>query len=478
MTYNILIVDDDRDFVGSVKAALKSFNVTAAFSINEANKIITENFDLILLDLVFDESKPDDMQGLDYIPSLLEKYPELQIVVMTKHISIETAVSAIKEGAKDFLDKGKLDWIEWKNRLENYSKNSARIRELKKRTVELELTYDETEIQGISKEIAFVKTRLQDLALNSSDVTLFLQGETGTGKNLAVKYFRKYSTRRNKAYKEFSLFELSDTLIESELFGHVKGAFTGAQNERMGLFEEANGGILFLDEIGDYDLRTQKKIMRFIEEKEITPVGGTQSKKLDIQLLMATNQDIPRLIAEGKFREDLYQRINKIKIELPPLKNRKSDITILADYFFHHFRVKEKTNLKSISPEVIEIFETYEWPGNIRELHSVIWDACTKARLLKDTVLETKHVREEIICTLTNTESKAKNFNLNSKKAMIELEEIEKLLGKTFGNKTKTAEMLLLSLDQLRYKVVKYSKTHPDLFQELQNIKKYYKVSL
>ncbi len=471
-TYKILVADDNKLFLDSVVTALKTFHVVTASTVDLTNKNLSNDLDLVLLDLVFDDNHPDDLQGMHILKYIHEKYPELQVIIMTNYTSTDITVQAIKAGAADFLNKKELNWAEWKIRLENYCKNSARIRQLTEKNKELESKYSDSEIIGISNEIDFVRRRLKDLAQHSDDVPIFITGETGTGKNLAVKYYRKYSSRKYRPYKEFSITELSETVLESELFGHVKGSFTGATQDKKGLFEEANGGILFLDEIGDYDLKIQTKIMRFIENKTITPVGSTQSKVLDVQLIMATNQDILKLIKEGKFREDLYQRINRVRIELPPLREKKEDIKYLTNYFFNHFKEKEKTNLKSIDPEVYDIFERYSWPGNVRELQSVIWDGCTKARLYKDKILLLKHLRKEISKEDNIIEdNKSSSYeNIEIRKALLELEEIEKVLETTNGKKSEAAKMLNLSLDQLRYRIktlLKNNKIEVDFYPHI-----------
>lgn len=477
MTYNILVIDDDQQFVKSVQAVLKKFRVIPAFSTNEAKNKLNPQIDLVLLDLVFDENNPDYLEGLDFLPYIRQMCPDTQVIIMTNYPSKDKIVTSIKSGAEDFFLKKELEWTEWEKRIENYCRNSRRIRELKAKTVELE-KHDGSEIIGISDEIDFVKRKLKDIAEYSDDISIFIQGETGTGKNLAVKFFRKYSRRKDKPFKEFSIVELSTTVLESELFGHVKGAFTGADKDKIGLFEAADNGILFLDEIGDYDLNTQVKIMRFLENKTIIPVGSTQSKKLDLQLIMATNKNIPLMISAGKFREDFYQRINRVKIELPPLRERKKDIKLLTDYFFDHFRIKEKTNLKAISDEVYEVLHGYHWPGNIRELQSVIWEACGNARLYNEIILLTKHLRKELLTGKREQIHCYESNNLVVKKSKInaelELQEIDTALAKTYGQKSVAAKLIGLDSDQVRYRVLKYFQIEPDLVKKYDQIIKYY----
>jgi transcriptional regulator with PAS, ATPase and Fis domain len=283
--------------------------------------------------------------------------------------------------------------------------------------------------------------------------------------------------RNKEPYREFSILELSESLIESELFGHVKGAFTGASSDKKGLFELADRGILFLDEIGDYDQKIQAKVLRFLDDKTVTPVGSGNTKQLDVQLILASNQEISALIREKKFREDLYQRINKVRIELPPLRERREDIEMLATYFFNHFRDAEKTKLISVDPEVYEIFNKYSWPGNIRELQSVIWDACTKARLHGDTRMKVSHLKKELtenILRLNTTHSDDYSLSYKEKRVMVELEAIDMALDKCVGRKNVASEKLRITPDQMRYKVLKYNRLYPSLIQRYQNIVNYY----
>ncbi len=473
--YRILVVDDNESFLSSAKLVLKSFQVITSNSIASAKVNLSNDLDLILLDLVFDDTHPDELQGIEFLGFIKGNFPNLQIIIMTNYSSTDITVKAIKAGATDFLNKKELDWIEWKVRIENYCNISLKIKELEQKNKDLQGKYDLTEIMGVSNEIEYVRNRLKDLALNSPDISILLTGETGTGKNLAAKYFQKYSVRKNNSFVEFSIFELSESLMESELFGHVKGAFTGATQDKKGLLEEADHGIILLDEIGDYDLRIQKKIMRFLEEKVITRVGSSKRTSVDVQLILATNQNIPELIEEGKFREDLYHRINRVNIHIPPLRERKDDIIFLTDYFFQYFNAKEKTNLNRISADVYTAFNEYKWPGNIRELQSVVWDACTRARLCNDKVLNIQHIRAEIFAMDRSKEVIVNTFSeIKGKQAFIELEEIEAALKITFGNKTEVAKMLNLSLDSLRYIITKYKKKQPEQLKKFPCICKYY----
>lgn len=477
----LLIIDDNKAFTESVAFALNDFQVVQHNAPEDVNGLRAIMPDLILLDLVFDDRFPEIQQGLEMIPKLNERCPDVPVVVLTNYPSIETTVKAIKAGATDFLNKGDLNWNEWRIRLMNYALNAIRIRTLQQRNAELEQCHDGVDLMGVSPETEFLRRRLQDLAQHSNDAVVFLTGETGTGKNHAARYFRKHSPRATASYQEFSILELTESLIESELFGHVKGAFTGATQMKRGLFEEADGGILFLDEIGDYDLKIQSKILRFIDEKVITPVGSGKSRQLNLQLILASNQDIPSLIREKRFREDLYQRINRIRVEILPLRERREDIPLLADHFFVHFRTREKTRLVSMAPAVYEIFLNYPWPGNIRELQSAIWDACTTARLYGDTMLLPKHLKRELmdsepISVAVNGGENLQAFSSHGTKiARIELDSIEAALRKANGRKSDAAAILGINVDQLRYKISKFKKCFPDIIRSYQAICKAYK---
>ena len=474
MKYTLLLVDDDLEFRESAHYALSRFNYIPASSIEEAEqKLIVTQVDLILLDLVFDESRADELQGLKFLPELKMQYPDLPVIVMTGYSSTDKAVQAIKLGAEDYFNKKDLVWSDWIDKIINYCKKYQKIKNLEQRQAQLESLIDDSMMIGESQAMQFLKLKLKDLAQNSSDVSIFLEGETGTGKNLAVRYFRRHSHRTKKPYQEVSIYELSPTVLESELFGHVKGAFTGAGEDKTGLFESAEGGLLFLDEIGDYSLAIQSKIMRFIEDKTISPVGSTQKKRLDLQLIMATNRNLPAMVSAGDFRSDLYQRINRVKIRLPALSERKEDIPLLAQHFFEFFRIKEKTNLDSIADTAMEVLMTYNWPGNVRELQSVIWEACTNARLYNDSILLPKHLRHDL--HIEPGQQVKTDLGFQERSADMELSAIDAALKETRGNKSEAAKLLGLNSDNLRYRIiVKYQHRMQTNFEPYKFIMKYY----
>ncbi len=454
--YKILIADDNKQFVHSVVISLRNFEVICAYTPDELIKNLNSEIDLVMLDLVFDESQPEKIQGLDLLKTIKEKYNELPVIIMTNYASIDKSVTAIKSGAKDFVNKGRLDWSEWENRILNYCSDYRKIKNLE---IAVAKSDNEPVIIGSSLETKLLKMRLIDFATKSRDSSILITGETGTGKNLAVQYFRYYSPRKNAPYQEFSIMEKSETILESELFGHKKGSFTGANSDKKGLFEAADNGIIFLDEIGDYSLSIQSKILKFLENKTITPVGSTKSKKLNVQLIMATNKNLLGMIKKGQFREDLFYRINSLSVDILPLRKRKEDIKDLFNHFFEYYRKKENTNLQAISSDVYDLLTNYLWPGNTRELQSIILKACSDARLFNDHQLKKEHFTRYLF----NNEPQNSSItfeNYVEKMETIKLEMVNKALEQTYGQKGKAALLLKYKTGDHLYKdLIKYKGT-------------------
>lgn len=478
MKFTLLIIDDSAWFVESAISALsRKFTVRSADSPEDAKIKLDNSVDLVLLDLVFNEDKPDLLQGMEFIPYVKGKYPDLPVIVMTNYSSTDKAVEAIKLGAEDFFNKKDLLWSDWIDKISNYCKKYQRIRDLEKQKEELESRIFGTSIIGISDVIKTLRKQLITKAQRSSDMPIVLVGETGTGKNLAANFFHLHSLRKNGPLIEFSIYELSPSVLESDLFGCVKGAFTGATENKIGKLEAANGGTLFFDEISDYDLHIQAKIMRFIENKTIIPVGGTKAKALDIQIILATNQDLMQLRDAGKLRNDLYQRIWPFTIKIPPLRERLEDIEELANYFFEYYRSQDKTFVQSISDEVIQLFKNYSWPGNVRELRNVIQNAIEDARQNHDTMITVKNVREEIQEKIIEKNNVYHDDETDLKKltAIDQLKRIDDALAETLGQKEKAANMLGINADSLRYRVKSIFQKYPGLTGEFGNISKYYK---
>ena len=364
----ILIVDDED----SVRSACKKILEAQGFEIFEANTggaalkmMEQENIDVVLLDVIL-----PDCSGVDILPEIKNRFGDLQVIVMTAFGSIDLAIKSLKNGAYDFLTKPFADFEAISHTVGEAYEKKRLIEKTRRLENALFDKYSFSNIVGASREMKKVFTAIQDVAYSSS--TVLVQGDSGTGKELVAKAIHYNSPRKNKELVAFNCSALTGSLIDSELFGHVKGSFTGAIGDKMGLFEAANNSTIFLDEIGDMPLESQIRLLRVLQEGELKPVGSNSSKKVNVRVIAASNRNLKELVEQKKFREDLYYRLSVIVINLPSLSSRKEDIPILAYYFLKKYNEKNQKNIKHISPEVMQILESYNWEGNVRELENVI----------------------------------------------------------------------------------------------------------
>ncbi|MCH2102166.1 MAG: sigma-54 dependent transcriptional regulator [Planctomycetes bacterium] len=363
----ILVVEDDRPHAEALEAVLEGegYEVELADSTDAAlDRLRARPFDVVLTDLVL-----GGRDGLELLREARLMLPELSIFLITGHASVETAVSAMREGAADYLTKPV-----------NPAELRARLaRELEKRELaadnqalraELDTRFGLEGLVGNAPPMRRVYEVLRQVG--PTDATVMLLGESGTGKELMARACHRLSPRSKRRFVAINCAALSDTLIESELFGHVKGAFTGAHSAKEGKFRYAHGGTLFLDEIGDMPLPTQAKLLRVLEEGRVTPVGADESKEVDVRIIAATNLDLMQRVLEGKFRQDLYYRLAVVAVELPALRDRLEDLPLLSDAFRRDFAEKHGKQVQAVSEEVIERFREHSWPGNVRELRNAI----------------------------------------------------------------------------------------------------------
>ncbi|HHS13857.1 MAG TPA: sigma-54-dependent Fis family transcriptional regulator [bacterium] len=367
--WTVLIVDDEKNTRRLIEEILKSERqyevLQAANGMACLKKLQEESVDLVLLDL--------QMPGIDGIETLKEVhkiYPRLPVIIMTAHGTVEKAVSSMKLGAYDFITKpftSERVKVTVKNALEA----CALEYEVKSLRSELEKKFTFENIVGQSGVMQNVFRDIDKVI--DSNVTVLIQGESGTGKELFARAIHNRSqARRSHPFVAVNCTAIPESLLESELFGHEKGAFTGASSRRVGKFESANGGTVFLDEIGDMSLSTQAKILRVLQEREFERVGGNTLVKVDIRLISATNTDLDRKVREGSFREDLFYRISVFPIKLPALRQRREDIPLLAAHFIEQFARKEKKEIQSMTPDALRSLMNYHWPGNVRELENII----------------------------------------------------------------------------------------------------------
>lgn len=355
----VLIIDDEAAIRESISNILSDENISSktAKSLEEAKKILTkEYFPVILLDIWL-----EDGSGIDFIDTIKEISPNSSIVMITGHGGIELAVQSIKKGAFDFLEKP-LSIEKLLNVVEKAHKEH-----IKNKLTNIESKDD---IIGESPAIKRLKEEIKKVAKSNANIVIF--GENGTGKELVAKNIHQLSYRKDKPFVDINCAAIPDELIESELFGYEKGAFTGALSRKAGKLEIANEGTIFLDEIGDMSLKAQAKLLRAIETKSFHRLGGLQKIDVDVRFICASNKDLKKLIEQGLFREDLYYRLAVITLEVPPLRERGYDIIILAEYFLDKFCQENKTKPKKLTEEAKEALLEYNWPGNVRELKNLM----------------------------------------------------------------------------------------------------------
>jgi len=363
---SVLVVDDEVGARESLKMILKNdYEVFSAKDAEEAFQQIKKHSpDVILLDIIL-----PDLDGLKVLERIKQNEPDMVVIMITATKTVKTAVEAMKLGAYDYVTKP-FDIDELRLIISRSLSTKALEQEVKYRREEMDKDFDFRNIIGKSKSMKDIFKVVKQIADSKS--TALIMGESGTGKELISRAIHYNSNRKNYPFVTINCAAIPETLIESELFGHEKGAFTNAIEKKLGRFELAHQGTLFLDEIGELSLATQAKILRFLEEREFNRVGGSKTIKVDVRLITATNKDLNQLIKTGGFREDLYYRINVVPIVIPPLRERKEDIPLLVDHFINKFGAENNRNVKGISKEALEIMVQYQWPGNIRELENLI----------------------------------------------------------------------------------------------------------
>jgi len=446
----ILVVDDDKAHVTTLKVLLETwgYKVSSASDGDEAVSIVKNKFfDLILMDI-----KMIKMNGIEALKKIKDYNPAIPIIMMTAYSSVESAVEAMKSGAYDYLIKP-LDFDALKITIERALEHVNLKEENKKLKEVLGENFNFNNIIGKSEGI---KRLLEKLAMVApSDANVLITGESGTGKELIARAIHLNSNRKDGPFVAVNCAALTETLLESELFGHEKGAFTGADRKRKGRFVRANRGTLFLDEVGEMPITIQPKLLRAIQEGEINPLGSDKIVKVDVRIIAATNRNLEEEINRGNFREDLYYRLNVVNLHIPPLRDRTEDIPILAEHFLHIYVPKNKKDIKGISAQAMDLLLKYRWPGNVRELENAIEHAvvlCSGNYITeRELPLRIKKQKEQIDNKIEHQSS----FMDNS------LEELEKkaiiaALEKTKGNKSKAARLLKITRRTLYLKMQKY----------------------
>jgi DNA-binding NtrC family response regulator len=366
-TATILVIDDEKTICEGCRLVLEDQGLAVTYRTtgqSGLNELESRHFDVLLLDL-----KLPDMDGMKILSSVRQSHAAMPIIIMTGYATVQNAVAAMKQGAFDYLAKPFADdqlTLSVTKAIEN-----KRLRE-ENRSLRQQLfdRFNFSNIIGENPKILSVFEQIRKVA--STDSTVLIQGDSGTGKELFAKAIHAYSRRAAKQFVAFDCSTISATLLESELFGHVKGAFTGAVKDKAGIFEIANGGTLFLDEVSNLNLEVQGKLLRVMETQEYKPVGTATARKTDIRVIAATNQDLKSMVGNGCFREDLFYRLKVFPIYLPPLRDRKDDIPRLAYHFLRSFCRQTGKRIEGFSNEALEVLTNHNWPGNVRQLKNVI----------------------------------------------------------------------------------------------------------
>ncbi len=363
---SVLIVDDEVGTRESIKMILKhDYEIFLAKDAEEAFLQVKEHSpDVVLLDIIL-----PDIDGLKVLEKIKAAAPDMIVIMITATRTIKTAVEAMKLGAYDYVTKP-FEIDELRLIINRALSNQALEEEVKYLRGEIDKSFNFGNLIGRSKAMDNIFKIVRQIADSKS--TVLIMGESGTGKELISRAIHYNSNRKNYPFVTINCAAIPDTLIESELFGHERGAFTNAIERKLGRFEIAHRGTLFLDEIGELSLNTQAKILRFLEEKEFNRVGGSKTIKVDVRLITATNRDLEQLLKKGAFREDLYYRINVVPILMPPLREKKEDISLLLEHFIKKFNVENNKKVKGVSKEAMGLLMNYDWPGNVRELENLI----------------------------------------------------------------------------------------------------------
>ena len=450
----ILVVDDELSMREFLEIMLKKsgYEVDCVADVEEALlRVENDLYDLVITDVIMPK-----MNGLELLKKIKEVSPETVVVMMTAYATTETAVEAMKEGAYDYITKPfKVDEI--KLVIQKALEKKKLFRENVLLRQELKTRYNFGNIIGASPEMVKVYELIQRVA--DTKTNILITGDSGTGKELVAKAIHFNSARRDKPFVTINCGAIPENLLESELFGHVKGSFTGAVVNKVGLFELADNGTIFLDEVGELSLSLQVKILRVIQEKTFKRVGGTEDQQVDVRILAATNRELEEEVSRGKFREDLYYRLNVIQIKLPPLRRRIEDIPILAQHFVEKYSRELGKEVIKISKEALDVLVRYHYPGNVRELENIIERSValeTSNVILPETLPPVVYKREKEPAGLGEIVIPPEGLPLEKMVEDLERRLLFGALRKAGGVKKRAAKLLHLSFRSFRYRLEKY----------------------
>lgn len=437
----VLIVDDDLEILDLLRLVMtrSGHEVLTAMTGKEALGVVAE----VNPDVAFVDMRLRNSNGLDLLSDIKRLYPETAVIIMTGYQDMGTAIKAMQGGAFDYVTKP-VDTPQLINLVEKV----LETRKAESSSVQQSSWQGKKEIIGKSKVMEEIYKLIGVASQNKT--TVLIQGETGTGKELIARAIHYYSPQMEKPFIAVNCSALAETLLESELFGHEKGSFTGATQRHRGKFELANGGTIFLDEIGDIPQIVQVKLLRVLQEREFERVGGEEAIRVDVRVIAATNRDIPKLVAEGRFRADLFYRLKVITIDIPPLRERREDIPLLVDYSIGKANSEVHKEIKAVAPDVMSMFLRYDWKGNIRELENVVYRGVLMAR---GNVILKEHIPE---LNLSPVPAKPGGVDFIRSLDDMEREAIENTLRFTNWNKSKACELLKIPRPRLDRKIKKF----------------------
>lgn len=444
----ILLIEDDISFCKLLERFLikKDYDVTIAFSAAEARLAIKkESFDLILTDL-----RLPDSDGIGLMAEIKAAYPQTPVILMTGYSDVNTAVKAIKNGAADYISKPFNPdevLLVITNALKASETETEEIPVKEKKSVKKKDSSENEFVKGISVASKKLLDHIQ--LVSPTDMSVLIIGESGTGKEIIAKSIHQQSLRKNNNFIAVDCGAIPKELAASEFFGHLKGSFTGAINDKMGYFEAANGGTLFLDEIGNLSYENQIQLLRALQERKIKPVGSNKEINVDIRIITATNEDLREAVKNGDFREDLYHRINEFSIQSPSLKDRDEDLMVFADFFLEKANQQLNKDIIGFSPEVVSIFQNYNWPGNLRELQNCVKRATllSKGDFIESDVLPAEFFQIQ----KAQTNNGSFSLSENEKEAIIHA------LSKAQNNKSEAAKLLKITRKTLYNKLKQYN---------------------
>ena len=445
----ILIVDDESKILNALAAALRKdgHEVVATTSAREAQRLLSQRvFDLLVVDNLMPE-----LSGLDVIRELAASTTEAdrpQVLMMTAHATVESAIEAMKLGALDYLQKP--------FEIDEFLVVVSRALEHQRLRTEHRYLISERDAEFNHYGIVGRSKRMQDVIRTSEVVaqsksTVLIMGETGTGKEMVARAIHFHSAQRDMPLIKVNCAAIPETLLESELFGHVRGAFTGATNHKKGKFALADGGTIFLDEIGTMSQALQAKLLRVLQEREFEPLGSERTQKVDVRVIAATNRDLRQMVSDGRFQEDLYYRLNVIPIEIPPLRERREDIPVLVEHFVQKHAQRAGKRITGLAPGVLDLLQASDWPGNVRELENTVERAVV---LSPSAVIEPSAVR--MVGAAPTSVSGLPSMNLRQNIDWTERETVRRALDSSGGVKKDAAELMGISQRALSYYLAKH----------------------